>query len=49
MGFYVSTSQVFAGSDVLLATNPGGQLVANQSSYRLAYPVVPVATSAGSY
>ena len=49
VGFYLSTNQVFDASDVLLATNPGGQLVANQSSYRSAYPVVPAATPAGSY
>lgn len=49
VGFYLSTNQVFDGSDVLLAMNPGGQLVANQSSYRSAYPVVPAVTPVGSY
>ena len=29
VGFYLSTNQVFDGSNVLLAMNPGGQLVAN--------------------
>lgn len=49
MGFYLSTNQVFDASDVLLATNSGGQLAANQSSYRSVYPVVPAITPPGNY
>ena len=49
MGFYLSTNQVFDASDVLLANSVGGTLVANQSSYRTAYPVVPAGTAPGTY
>ena len=48
-GFYLSTNTIFDAADVLLSTSTGGPLAANASSYRSAYPVVPVGTAAGSY
>ena len=48
-GFYLSTNQVLDANDVLLATYPGGQLLANQSNYRYTYPTVPTTTAPGNY